>query len=85
MFARDCATCHGKTGKGGDAAGSIHDSAFLALISDQALRRYIITGRPDFDMPNYLDRGNDELTSQEINDLVALLSSWRAGSSEEDK
>jgi cytochrome c oxidase cbb3-type subunit 3/ubiquinol-cytochrome c reductase cytochrome c subunit len=85
VFDRDCATCHGKSGKGGEAAGALHDSAFLALISDQALRRYIITGRPDFDMPNYIDRDDDKLTSQEINDLVALLSSWRAGSAEVDK
>lgn len=81
VFARDCAMCHGKHGQGGDDAGAINDPAFLALVSDQALRRYIITGRPDFGMPNYLDREDADLTSQEINDLVALLAYWRVGGS----
>lgn len=82
VFARDCAMCHGKDGKGGDA-GAIQDPAFLSLVSDQVLRRYIITGRPDFGMPNYADpkRNDAELTSQEINDLVALLAYWRVGGS----
>lgn len=82
VFARDCATCHGKEGQGGDKAGPIYDRAFLALVSDQVLRRYIITGRPDFGMPNYTDRKDADLTSQEINDLVALLAYWRIGGSD---
>jgi cytochrome c oxidase cbb3-type subunit 3/ubiquinol-cytochrome c reductase cytochrome c subunit len=83
VFARDCARCHGKEGQGGDEAGPIYDRAFLALVSDQALRRYIITGRPNFGMPNYADpkRDDADLTSQEINDLVALLAYWRIGGS----
>lgn len=81
VFARDCAMCHGERGQGGDDAGAINDRAFLALISDQALRRYIITGRPDFGMPNYIERGDADLSSQEINDLVALLAYWRVGGS----
>jgi mono/diheme cytochrome c family protein len=80
VFARDCARCHGERGEGGDA-GPINDSSFLSLVSDQVLRRYIITGRPDFGMPNYIDRKDADLTSQEINDLVALLAYWRVGGS----
>src|SRR5579883_923264 len=80
VFARDCAMCHGERGQGGDA-GPINDPAFLALVSDQVLRRYIITGRPDFGMPNYIKREDEDLTSQEINDLVALLAYWRVGGS----
>jgi len=77
VFARDCAMCHGDVGQGSDDAGAIDDPAFLMLVSDQALRRYIITGRPDFGMPNYIDRDDAELTSEEINDLIALLANWR--------
>ena len=36
-------------------SGAINDPDFLALISDQALRRYVITGRPDLGMPDYAD------------------------------
>ncbi|MGH7174036.1 MAG: c-type cytochrome [Gemmataceae bacterium] len=80
VFGRDCAMCHGEHGKGGDA-GAINDTAFLALVSDQVLRRYVLTGRPDLGMPNYAKRGDGKLTSQEINDLVALLAYWRVGGS----
>ena len=91
-FAQACACCHGDQGQGGAdggkadrrAVGAINAPEFLALISDQALRRYIITGRPDLGMPNYADamgrpEGFRPLTSQEVTDLVALLGSWRKG------
>ncbi|MFI5454767.1 MAG: cytochrome c [Isosphaerales bacterium] len=88
VFARACAACHGPVGEGGEhgdrPVGAINDPAFLALISDQALRRYAITGRPDLGMPDYADKaGRSEdyqpMTSGEIADLVALLASWRQG------
>src|SRR5262249_21197054 len=83
VFAMACAGCHGEEGKGGKGkVGAINDRAFLALISDQALRRIVITGRPDLGMPGYDDKkGRDTdfqpLTSKEIDDVVALLGSWR--------
>jgi cytochrome c oxidase cbb3-type subunit III len=88
VFARACAVCHGDEGKGKkDKAGAINDPDFLALISDQALRRLIITGRPDLGMPDYASEGKDgraddfkPLTNSEINDLTALLAAWRQGS-----
>ncbi|MGH7136366.1 MAG: c-type cytochrome, partial [Pirellulales bacterium] len=81
-FARACAPCHGEQGEGTSEAGPINDPAFLALVSDQALRRLIITGRPDLRMPNFAEnhgRGDDyqPLSSAEIDELVALLDSWR--------
>src|SRR5262249_40380745 len=54
-FARACAACHGDRGEGTAFAGAIADPVFLRLISDQALRRLIITGRPDLGMPNFAD------------------------------
>jgi mono/diheme cytochrome c family protein len=94
VFARACAGCHGNSGQGGKndgrPIGPINDPAFLALISDQALRRYAITGRPDLGMPAFdgkAGRPSDfqPLTSAEINDLVALLAAWRLGGSANDK
>jgi mono/diheme cytochrome c family protein len=84
VFKRACADCHGDQGKGiekeGELVRRINDPAFLALISDQALRRFIITGRPDLGMPHYAKRPDEPhfkpLTSTEVADLVALLSSW---------
>jgi mono/diheme cytochrome c family protein len=87
VFARACAGCHGKNGVGvehdGVFANAINVPAFLALISDQAIRRIIITGRSDLDMPNYAQSDGREsnfqpLTSGEIDDVVALIADWRA-------
>ncbi len=83
IFARACAECHAAGGAGGDA-GAINDPDFLALVSNQALRRIIITGRPDLGMPSYAEAdGRPEdfqpLTSDQIDDLVTLLAAWRAG------
>jgi mono/diheme cytochrome c family protein len=88
VFTRACAGCHGSAGQGGmngdQKVGAINNQAFLALISDQALRRYIITGRPDLGMPAFdgpAGRPPDfrPLTSNEIRDLVARLAYWRQG------
>jgi mono/diheme cytochrome c family protein len=87
VFTRACAGCHGEDGAGSGAdekPGPLNDPSLLALISDQALRRIIITGRPDLGMPDFAgDEGRDgdfsPLTNQEIDDLVALLASWRRG------
>jgi mono/diheme cytochrome c family protein len=87
IFERACATCHGTNGAGvkrdGVVASAINVPAFLALISDQALRRIVITGRHDLGMPSYEhDDGRpldfELLTPAEIDDLVALLADWRA-------
>jgi cytochrome c oxidase cbb3-type subunit III len=95
VFARACAGCHGPQGQGEKdgrslPGGAINSQAFLALISDQALRRLIITGRPDLGMPAY--DGKDgrppefrPLTSAEIDELVALLKDWRQGGAYDDK
>jgi mono/diheme cytochrome c family protein len=92
VYAQACASCHGDQGQGGhdgstaDAkpVGAINDPVFLALISDQALRRLVITGRPDLRMPDYADpRGRPEtfrpLRSQDVADIMALLASWKQG------
>jgi mono/diheme cytochrome c family protein len=88
VFARACADCHGDNGRGvpnGDRRVNVlNDRVFLALISDQALRRTVITGRPDLGMPNYSgprprQPDSHPLTSEQVNDLVALLASWRHG------
>jgi cytochrome c oxidase cbb3-type subunit 3/ubiquinol-cytochrome c reductase cytochrome c subunit len=88
VFAHACSGCHGLEGVGGEYSGrrvgAINDPAFLALISDKALRRIAITGRPDLGMPAYdgtAGRTDDfrPLTSAQIDDLVALLASWRQG------
>jgi mono/diheme cytochrome c family protein len=85
VFMRACMVCHGELGKGIEKEGRlvrrINEPAFLALISDQALRRIVITGRQDLGMPSYAGNRPEQstfkpLTSTEVDDVVALLSSW---------
>ena len=79
VFGTYCASCHGSEG-GGTAKGSaITNDSFLALVSDQALRTIVITGRPELGAPDW--RGNvpgRPMTDQEITDVVAWLASRRA-------
>src|SRR5262249_48393741 len=82
VFARACAGCHGDRGQGTEKVGGIRDPAFLGLVSDQLLRRLIITGRPDLGMPDYAEgkgreKGFRPLSEREVTDLAALLAGWR--------
>lgn len=91
VFARACAECHGPEGQGekdGHAlrGAAINNQEFLALMSNQALRRTIITGRPDLGMPPFDGKAGRPpdyraLSPAEIDDLVALLRCWREGAS----
>jgi mono/diheme cytochrome c family protein len=86
VFSSACAVCHGSSGQGivdgKETRRTLNDRVALQLISDQALRRYVITGRPDLGMPSFAGPrpGNSEfspLTDRDVADLVALLASWR--------
>jgi len=73
-----CAQCHGKDGSGGPKGGSVIDPAYLALVSDQALRTAVIVGRLDLGMPDW--RANlpgRAMSPQDISDVVAWLTSHR--------
>jgi mono/diheme cytochrome c family protein len=78
VFAEACARCHGADGSGGDKGGSVVDVAYLALVSDQALRTAVIAGRPDLGMPDWReDIPGQPLTPQQISDVVAWLAARR--------
>ena len=52
--------------------------AYLSLISDQGLRTIVITGRPDFNAPDWRNNvPGHPMTDQEITDVVAWLASQR--------
>jgi len=84
-FTAFCARCHGATGTGssGDPKpgtgklGSIVDSSYLALVSDQYLRTITIAGYPDEGMPDWRTDGAQPLTDQQITDIVVWLASQR--------
>jgi len=84
-FISSCARCHGETGEGNSAEakpgssklGSIVNPAYLALISNQGLRSFIIAGRPEDGMPDWRSDTAQPLTDQQITDIVAWLASKR--------
>jgi mono/diheme cytochrome c family protein len=84
-FATFCASCHGADGTGLKRnqlhTGSLVDSAYLALISDQGLRSLIIAGQPNDGMPDWRSdmtgAGSRAMTDKEITDVVAWLASHR--------
>jgi cytochrome c oxidase cbb3-type subunit 3 len=73
-----CAQCHGKDGSGGPKGGSVINPAYLALVSDQALRTTVIVGRLDLGMPDWrANISGRPMSPQEISDVVAWLASHR--------
>jgi cytochrome c oxidase cbb3-type subunit 3 len=74
VFGTFCASCHGT----GMKAGSVTDGSYLALVSDEALRTLVLTGRPDLHAPDWRNNvPGHPMTNQEVTDVVAWLSSQR--------
>jgi cytochrome c oxidase cbb3-type subunit III len=73
-----CASCHGDGTKRGTKAGSVIDSSYLALMSDDALRTLIITGRPDLGAPDWRNNvPGHPMSDQDVSDVVAWLATHR--------
>jgi cytochrome c oxidase cbb3-type subunit 3 len=78
VFTTFCSSCHGPDGRGG-RAGSIVDTSYLALVSNQHLRTVTITGMPALGAPDW--RGNvpgKPLSDADVTDVVAWLASQRS-------
>jgi mono/diheme cytochrome c family protein len=79
VYATFCASCHGPDGQGAKGGSAIANGAYLSLVSDQYLRTITIAGRPELGAPDW--RGNvagRPMTSEEISDVVAWLTSHRS-------
>jgi cytochrome c oxidase cbb3-type subunit 3 len=77
VFTTYCSSCHGSEGHGG-RAGSIVDSSYLALVSDQHLRTVTIIGMPALGAPDW--RGNvpgKPMSDADVTDVVAWLAAQR--------
>jgi mono/diheme cytochrome c family protein len=82
-FATFCARCHGADGTGakvnGSTTGSLVDTSYLALISDQGLRSIIAAGQTEQGTHTWRSYvGGHPMTDQEIADVVAWLNSHRS-------
>jgi cytochrome c oxidase cbb3-type subunit 3 len=78
VFTTFCASCHGPEGKGTPQVGSIVNSYYLSLITDQGLRTLVIIGRPDFNAPDWRNNvPGHPMTDQDISDVVTWLAAQR--------
>ncbi len=78
VYLKFCAGCHGEGAGSGPKAGSVLAPAYLSLVTDQGLRTIVITGRPDFNAPDWRDNiPGQPMTDQDITDVVAYLASHR--------
>jgi cytochrome c oxidase cbb3-type subunit III len=78
VYAAYCSSCHGDSGRGGQKAGSIVEGSFLALVSDQELRTFVIAGRPELGAPDWRgDLPGKPMSAQDVSDVVAWLASQR--------
>jgi len=81
-FGTFCASCHGADGNGaklqnGSVTGSLLDSSYLALVTDQGLRSMILAGQIDGSPHNWHSYGPRPMTDAEITNIVAWLASHR--------
>jgi len=78
VYGTYCSSCHGTTASGGPKAGTVVDGSYLSLITDQGLRTLVITGRPDFNAPDWRNNvAGHPMSDQEITDVVAWMASQR--------
>jgi cytochrome c oxidase cbb3-type subunit 3/ubiquinol-cytochrome c reductase cytochrome c subunit len=81
-FGTFCVRCHGADGNGtrlqdGSTTGSLLDSSYLALITDQGLRSMILAGQIKDGPHNWHSYGPRPMSDSEITDIVAWLASHR--------
>jgi cytochrome c oxidase cbb3-type subunit III len=76
LYAENCSGCHGADGRLG-AARPLNDPLYLALVSDETLRRVIAQGVPKTAMPAFVQQQGGTLTDKQIEVLVqGIRSRW---------
>jgi cytochrome c oxidase cbb3-type subunit 3 len=69
LYARNCAGCHGRDGRGG-AAIALGDPVYLAIADDATITRVISDGVPGTTMPAFSQNSGGLLTGRQIDAIV---------------
>ncbi|HEX4021541.1 MAG TPA: c-type cytochrome [Acidobacteriaceae bacterium] len=78
VYNNNCSMCHDEANAPSVGTGPITNKNFLSLMNNQVLRTIVITGRPDFGMPDWRERiPGAPMSKQDIADVVAWLASQR--------
>lgn len=91
VYAAACARCHGDDATGlhstsaanpNASHGSIVDASYLALVSDQNIRSFVLAGHASQGIPDWrgylTGPGGHPLSPQDISDVVAWIATHRA-------
>jgi cbb3-type cytochrome c oxidase subunit III len=78
LFTRNCAGCHGVTGRGG-IAPELANPTFQQAASDHFIVTTIRNGRQSTAMPSFQKPGSAGLGDAEISDLLAYVRTWGRG------
>lgn len=80
-----CSICHGKDGEGyvADQANALNHPDFLAIATDDFLRRAIRRGRPGTTMSSWHQDRGGPLDDKGVNGLVNLIRSWQTTPSQD--
>jgi cytochrome c oxidase cbb3-type subunit 3/ubiquinol-cytochrome c reductase cytochrome c subunit len=70
-----CEDCHGELGRGGPYV-TLENPWFLSVVSDGYLRESVLAGRPGTPMDSYADGDMDDLSTAQLDDILALIRSW---------
>jgi cytochrome c oxidase cbb3-type subunit III len=69
LYAKNCAGCHGRDGKGGAAIG-LADPLYLAMADDAVIRRVTADGVPGTAMPAFAQQSGGMLTGDQVDAIV---------------
>ena len=75
LYRLNCAGCHGLEGKG-NGAMALANPVYLAIVSDDTLRRVIAEGVPGTLMPPFAASAGGELVDAQIEVLVHGIRGW---------
>jgi len=79
LYARNCAGCHGQTGRLG-AARALNDPVYLAVVPPERVRQVIAAGVPGTAQPAFALSAGGPLTDAQIEVLVrGIQDRWRPG------
>ena len=77
LYARNCAGCHGETGRLG-AARALNDPVYVALVPPDRLRQVIAAGVPGTAQPAFALEKGGPLTDAQVDVLVrGIVGRWR--------
>ncbi|MDE3137281.1 MAG: c-type cytochrome [Acidobacteriota bacterium] len=75
LYSENCAACHGERGQGG-AVIALASPVYLAIASDEVIRKVITNGVPGTPMSAFAQSAGGMLTDEQVSALVNGIRQW---------